>query len=175
MVVDERLESSVRGVHAIGDCTPGPYLAHRASKEGIVVAEAIAGKKTVVDYRAMPGAIFTDPELAMVGMNEEEAREAGHEVTVGRFPFSASGRALAAAETDGFVKVVADAGDGALLGVFIAGMDASNLIAEAALAIEAGLSAEDLALTVHAHPTLPEALMEAAEAAIGQAIHVIQK
>ena len=175
IVVNERLESSVKGVHAIGDCTPGPYLAHRASKEGIIAAEAIAGKPSVVDWRAMPGAIFTDPELSMVGMNEAQAKEAGHEVTVGKFPFSASGRALAAAETDGFVKVVADAKDGALLGVFIAGMEASNLIAEAALAIEAGLTAEDLALTVHAHPTLPEGLMEAAEAAIGKAIHVIGK
>ncbi|MCZ6689898.1 MAG: dihydrolipoyl dehydrogenase [Planctomycetota bacterium] len=175
IVVDERLSTNVPGIHAIGDVTPGPYLAHRASKEGIIAAEAIAGLPSVLDIKALPAAIFTDPEIATVGIGEEEAKEAGRSVKVGKFPFAASGRALATGESDGFVKVIADAEDGTLLGAQIVGPEASNLIAEAALAIELGASAEDLALTVHAHPTLPESMMEAAEAAVGQAIHMVQK
>lgn len=175
IVVDHRLQTNVPSVYAIGDVTPGPYLAHRASKEGIVAAEAISGLSTVIDYKAFPAAIFTDPEVATVGMSEQEAKDSKREVKVGRFPFAASGRALASGETEGFVKLVADASDNTLLGAQIVGPEASNLIAEAALAIEMGATVEDLALTVHAHPTLPETLMEAAEFALGHAIHVMQK
>jgi dihydrolipoamide dehydrogenase len=174
IVVDKKLQTNVPGVYAIGDVTPGYYLAHRASKEAIVAAEIIAGKDVELDYRCLPAAVFTDPEIGSVGMTEPQAREAGHDVKIGRFPFAASGRALAAGETEGFAKVITDAKDGLILGVQIVGMEASNLIAEAALAIEAGITAEDLALTIHAHPTLPEAIMEAAEASIGKAIHVLQ-
>lgn len=175
ILVDNRLQTNVPGIHAIGDVTPGFYLAHRASKQGIVAAEAIAGLSTVLDVKAIPAAMFTDPEISLVGLSEEAAKEEGREVKVGRFPFAALGRALAVGEGEGFVKVVADASDGTVLGGQIVGPEASNLIAEIALAIEMGASVEDLALTVHVHPTFPEAVMEAAEAALGKAIHVLQK
>lgn len=174
ILVDNRLQTNVTGIYAIGDVTPGLYLAHRASKEGIIAAEAIAGLESTLDIKALPAAIFTDPEVASVGMSEPEARESGREVRVGKFPFGANGRALAAGKIDGFVKVIADAADRTILGVQIVGPEASNLIAEAAIAIEMGATAEDLALTVHAHPTFPETVMEAAEAVFGKAIHVVQ-
>ncbi len=123
----------------------------------------------------MPGAIFTDPEIATVGLTEEQASDAGYEPTVGRFPFAASGRALSTGETAGFVKIVGDAKTGLLLGCGIVGADASNLIGEVALAIELGARVEDVALTVHAHPTLPECIMEACEDNLGHAIHVLSK
>jgi dihydrolipoamide dehydrogenase len=124
---------------------------------------------------AMPAVIFTDPEIATVGMTEAEAKAAQLEVKIGSFPYAANGRALSVAEPDGFVKMIGDAKTGRLLGVHIVGAEASNLIAEATLALEMGAHVEDLALTVHAHPTLPEALMEAAEATLGHAIHIFQK
>lgn len=173
--VDTTLRTNVGNVFAIGDVTGGPLLAHRATKQGIVAAEALAGRRSVYDVRAMPGAIFTDPEVATVGMNEEEAEKAGYKPRVGKFPFAASGRALSTGETEGFVKIVADQASDIVLGVSIVGPEASNLIAEAALAIEMGATAEDLALTVHAHPTLPETLQEAAEAVHGRAIHIFAK
>ncbi len=173
--VDQTLRTNVGNVFAIGDVTGGPLLAHRATKQGIVAAEALAGRRSVYDVRAMPGAIFTDPEVATVGMSEAEAEKAGYKPRVGKFPFAASGRALSTGETDGFVKIVADQASDIVLGVSIVGPEASNLIAEAALAIEMGATAEDLALTVHAHPTLPESLMEAAEAVHGRAIHIFAK
>lgn len=175
ILVDNRCQTNVPGIFAIGDVTPGLYLAHRASKQGIVAAEAIAGKPTVLDAKALPAAMFTDPEIAIVGLTEEAAKEQGREVSVGRFPFAALGRALAANEGEGFVKLIADPKDGTLLGAQIVGPEASNLIAETALAIEMGASVEDIGLTIHVHPTYPEAVMEAAEAAMGKAIHVIQK
>lgn len=173
--VDARRQTNVPGIYAIGDVTPGFALAHKATKEGIVAAEVIAGKKSAYDVRAMPAAVFTDPEIATVGMTEDQAEKAGHKVKVGKFAFAASGRAQTAGEADGYCKVVADAQTDQLLGVHIVGPEAANLIAEAALAIELGAAAEDLALTVHAHPTLPEVLMEACEAVHGHAIHVYQK
>jgi len=172
--VDNQLRTSVPHIFAIGDVVGPPLLAHKASKEGLVAAEVIAGKKTILDYRAMPSAIFTDPEIATVGLTEEEARAAGHEVKIGKFPFAASGKALAMDDTDGFVKVVADAKTDDLLGVHMIGPHVSELIGEAALALELGASSEDLALTVHTHPTLPESLMEAAEAVHNLAIHIYQ-
>ena len=158
-------------VYAIGDLIGPPLLAHKASAEGLLAATAIAGKKVTKDFRAMPAAIFTSPEIAAVGMTEAQAKAAGREVKVGRFPFQASGRALSTGETEGFAKILADAKTDVVLGCQVVGPEASNLIAEVALAIEMGATAEDLALTVHAHPTLPEALMEAAEAVHGMAIH----
>src|SRR5690606_13119016 len=141
----------------------------------IIAAEAIAGKKVAYDVLGMPAVIFTDPEIATVGLTEAEAKAKGFQVQVGKFPFAANGRALSVSEPDGFVKMIGDAKTGRLLGVHIVGAEASNLIAEATLAIEMGASVEDLALTVHAHPTLPETLMEAAEATLGHAIHIFQR
>jgi dihydrolipoamide dehydrogenase len=175
ITVDARRATNVPHIFAIGDIAGQPLLAHKGSKEGIVAAEAIAGKKTIYDVVAMPAVIFTDPEIATVGLSEAEAKQKGHDVMVGNFPFAANGRALSVGEPDGFVKMIGDRKTGRLLGVHIVGAEASNLIAEAALALEAGAMVEDLALTVHAHPTLPETLMEAAEATLGHAIHIFQK
>ncbi len=173
--VDAQRRTSVTHIYAIGDIAGQPLLAHKGSKEGIVAAEAIAGMKTVYDVVAMPAVIFTDPEIATVGLTEAEARAKGIDVQIGTFPFAANGRALSVAEPDGMVKMIGDRKTGRLLGVHIVGAEASNLIAEATLAIEMGAQVEDLALTVHAHPTLPETLMEAAEATLGHAIHIFQK
>jgi dihydrolipoamide dehydrogenase len=170
--VDHELRTNVPHIFAIGDIVPGPQLAHKASKQGMVAAEVIAGRKAGADWHTVPGVIFTDPEVATAGMTEAEARGNGREVLVGRFPFAASGRALSTGETEGLVKLIADKRTEVVLGVHIVGSEASDLISEAALAIEMGATLEDLALTVHPHPTLPEALMEAAEAAKGKAIHV---
>jgi dihydrolipoyl dehydrogenase len=173
--VDAQLRTSVPSIFAIGDLIGAPLLAHKASKEGLVAASVIAGSNDRYDVRAMPAAIFTDPEIATVGLNEAEAKQKGLEVKIGTFPFSASGRALTTGHADGLVKIVADAKTDQILGVGIAGPDASDLIAEAALGIELGATSEDLALTVHAHPTLAETMMEAAEAVHGMAIHAIGK
>ncbi|MSR75519.1 MAG: dihydrolipoyl dehydrogenase [Planctomycetes bacterium] len=170
--VDAQRRTSNPAVFAIGDVAGPPLLAHKGSKEGTLVADVIAGKNSTWDVRAMPWAIFTDPEIASVGMTETQAQAAGHTVRIGTFPFAASGRALAARETEGLVKLIADATTDRLLGAHICGPHASELIAEAALAIEAGLSAEDLALTVHTHPTLAETMMEAAEDVHNLAVHI---
>lgn len=175
VIVDPARKTNVPSIYAIGDIAGQPLLAHKGSKEGIVAAEAIAGLKTVYDVLGMPAVIFTDPEIATVGLTEEEAKAKGIDVKVGKFPFAANGRALSVNEPDGFVKMIGDAKTGRLLGVHIVGAEASNLIAEATLAIEMGAQVEDLALTVHAHPTLPETLMEAAEATLGHAIHIFVK
>ncbi len=173
IVTDEGFRTSVPGVYAIGDVRGGAQLAHKASREGLVVAANVAGRNETWDVRAMPWGIFTDPEIASVGLTEEQAARQGLEVRTGRFPFAASGRALASRETEGFVKLVAGAKDDRVLGVHIVGPHAADLIAEAALAIEMGATAEDIALTIHTHPTLPEAVMEAAEAVHGRAIHIV--
>ena len=166
-------QTNVPHIYAIGDVAGLPWLAHKASKEGIVAAEPAAGKASVYDVRAMPAAVFTYPEVATVGLQEHEAAAAGREVRVGKFPFTALGRALSVGATDGFVKVIADPVTDEILGVAAVGYQASDLIAEAALAIEMGATSEDLALTVHPHPTWPESLMEAAEAVHKQAIHIL--
>ena len=171
--IDGQLRTTNPRVWAIGDVAGPPMLAHKASHEGLVAAEIIAGKPAGPDWQAVPAVIFTDPEIAYVGLTEREAKEQGYEVITGKFPFTALGRALTMGETDGFVKVVADAQTHVVLGVQIVGPEASTLIGEATLAVEMGARLEDLALTVHAHPTLPEALMEAAEVALGQPIHVL--
>ncbi len=173
--VNDRFQTSAPGILAFGDVTGPPFLAHKASREGEIAAEVAAGRKSERDWVAMPGAIFTDPEVATVGLTEEEARRQGKDPIVGKFMFAALGRAVAIAHAEGFVKVVAERESKLLLGVTIAGPEASDLIAEAALALEMGAYLEDVALTVHAHPTLPEAFMEAAKAALGEAIHRLNR
>ena len=147
-------------------------LAHKASDEGVAVAEIIAGEHAALDYDAIPAVIYTWPEVATVGKTEEELKEAGVAYKVGKFPFTANPRARANADTEGFVKILADAASDRVLGVHIIGPDAGTMIAEAALAMEFGASAEDIARTCHAHPTLNEALKEAALAVDGRAIHI---
>jgi dihydrolipoamide dehydrogenase len=171
IAVDERFETSARGIHAIGDVIAGPMLAHRAEEEGIACVELMAGRAGHVNYDAIPNVVYTWPELAGVGRTEEQCREQGIEIAIGKFPFLASGRARAMEERDGLVKVIADARSDRVLGVHILGPRASDLIAEAGLAIELGASSEDIARTCHAHPSLPEALREAALAVDGRSIH----
>ena len=171
ITVDHRFETSVPGVHAIGDVIAGPMLAHKAEDEGIACVELLAGRAGHVNYDAIPSVVYTWPELAGVGKTEEECQEAGRAVRIGRFPFMANGRARAAEERDGLVKIIADAGTDRVLGVHILGPRASDLIAEAVLAMEFGGSAEDIARTCHAHPTFSEAVREAALDVDGRSIH----
>ena len=178
---DGRLETDHQGrtdvdsIFAIGDVAPGPMLAHKASKEGQIVAEVLAGEPAAMDYQAVPAAVFTDPEIGTVGMTEAEAEEAGFTPAVGKFPFNASGRALTTGHANGFVRVVADEDSGFILGAQIVGPEASELIAELAFAVEMGATLEDVASTIHTHPTLSEAVMEAAEHALGHAIHTLNR
>jgi len=173
--VDPQYRTSAPTVFCIGDLAGPPLLAHKASKEGEIAAEAIAGMKSARDWVALPAAIFTDPEIAAVGLSEEEARKQGYDPVVGKFAFGALGRAVAIAHAEGFVKVIGDRASKLLLGATICGPEASDLIAEAALALEMGAYLEDVALTIHAHPTLPEAFMEACKAALGEAIHMLNR
>jgi dihydrolipoamide dehydrogenase len=170
--VDQRYATKVPGVYAIGDVIPGAMLAHKAEEEGIACVELITGKAGHVNYAAVPAVVYTHPEFAGVGMSEEEAIAQGLAVRIGRFPFTANGRAKTTGETEGAVKIVADEKTDRVLGVHIVGAGASDLIAEAAVGIELGASAEDLARSVHAHPTLPEAVKEAALAVDGRTIHI---
>ena len=173
--VDKKLQTNVTGIYAIGDVIGPPLFAHKASKDGVVAAEVIAGMNSEADYRGIAWAIFTDPEIASVGLTEGQAREKGYDPIIGKFPFTALGRALLAGESEGFVKIVADKKSELVLGVHIIGPEASDMISEAALAVEMGATLEDIGFTIHPHPTLPEAIMEAAEAAKGKAIHIVQK
>ncbi|AMX84177.1 dihydrolipoamide dehydrogenase [Geobacillus subterraneus] len=173
--VDQQCRTSVPNIFAIGDIVPGPALAHKASYEGKVAAEAIAGHPSVVDYVAIPAVVFSDPECASVGYFEQQAKDEGIDVIAAKFPFAANGRALALNDTDGFLKLVVRKEDGVVIGAQIIGPSASDMIAELGLAIEAGMTAEDIALTIHAHPTLGEIAMEAAEVALGTPIHIIAK
>jgi len=175
ITIDEQMRTNIPTIFAIGDVAGMPYLAHKASKEGEIAAEVIAGHKAAADYRGMPAAIFTDPEIATVGITETQAKAEGKKVTIGKFPFAASGRAMAVSETDGFIKVIIDEADHQLLGVAIVGPEASDLIAESALALEMCAFAEDVALTVHPHPTLGEGVMEAFKHALGEAVHVMNR
>jgi len=173
--VDDKLQTTAPNVYAIGDAVPGPMLAHKASMDGVRVAEALAGQPYALDYDLIPQAIFTDPEIASVGLSEQAAKAVANEILVGRFPFAALGKALGMRETDGFFQVVANADDHRILGVQIIGAEASDLISEAAIAVQNGLTLEAIADAVHPHPTLPEGLKEAAENALGRAIHTVNR
>jgi len=172
IVIDEGFATNVPGVYAIGDVVRGPMLAHKAEDEGIAVAEILAGQAGHVNYGVIPSVVYTMPEVAAVGMTEEEAKSRGIEVAIGKFPFTANGRARAMRATDGFVKIIADTATDRVLGVHIVGAAAGELIAEAAVLMEFSGSAEDLARTCHAHPTLSEAMREAAFAVAKRAIHI---
>ena len=176
--VNDRLETTADGVYAIGDVVPGPMLAHKASAEGVALAESLAGEREgalVHEAGMIPQAIFTDPEIASIGLSEAAAKAAGQPILVGRFPFAALGKALGQRAPEGLFQIVADANDHRILGAQIIGAEASDLIAEAAMAVQQGLSLEAIADGVHAHPTLPEGLKEAAENALGRAIHAINR
>ena len=176
VIADDHLRTNVPGIYALGDLIGGMMLAHKATHEGEVVAEIIAGHKAAMDVRTIPAVVFTDPEIATTGLTEDEAKAKGHtELKVGKFPFAALGRALSVNDTEGFAKVIADAKTGELLGMHIVANGAGDLISEGALAIEMGAVADDLRLTIHPHPTLSEAVMEAAAAALGEAVHIINR
>lgn len=169
--IDEQCRTNKANIYAIGDIVAGPVLAHKASYEGKVAAEAIAGMKSIIDYRAIPAVVFSDPEIASVGLSETEAKAQGFAIVIGKFSYAANGRALSLNAAEGFVKLVAEEQSGQVLGAQITGFEAANLIAELGLAIEMGATLEDIALTIHAHPTLGEIIMETAETALGRPIH----
>ncbi len=171
IATDDRQETNVEGVFAVGDVAGDPMLAHVGMAEGVVAAEAIAGEPAAFDHLAVPEVVFTDPEIATVGMTADEAAAAGVDTTVGEFPFRASGRAMTLDRRDGFVRLVADADTDRLLGGAVVGQEASELIGEIGLGVELGATLEDIARTIHTHPTLSEAIMEAAAHAQGEAIH----
>ncbi|MDP5308283.1 dihydrolipoyl dehydrogenase [Paracoccus spongiarum] len=170
--IDDHWATSVAGIHAIGDCVPGPMLAHKAEDEGMAVAEVIAGKHGHVNYGVIPGVIYTTPEVANVGLTEEAAKDSGRKIKLGKFPFMGNARAKAAMQAEGFVKLIADAETDRILGCHIIGPNAGEMIHEVCVAMEFGAAAEDLALTCHAHPTTSEAVREAALACGDGAIHV---
>jgi len=172
IVIDDHFATNVPGVYAIGDVVRGPMLAHKAEEEGIAIAEILAGQAGHVNYGVIPGVVYTAPEVASVGLTEEEAKAKGLTIATGKFPFSANGRARAMLETDGLVKIIADAATDRVLGVHILGAGAGELIAEAAVLMEFSGSAEDLARICHAHPTLSEAIREAALGVAKRAIHI---
>ena len=172
VIVDEHYRTNVPGVFAIGDVIAGPMLAHKAEEEGIACVERMAGVAGHVNYACIPNVVYTHPELASAGLSEEDARERGLEVRVGTFPFQANGRAKALNEREGQVKLIADAATDRLVGAHIVGARASDMIAELVVAMELGASAEDVGRSVHAHPTLPEAVKEAALGVEGRAIHI---
>jgi dihydrolipoamide dehydrogenase len=172
ILVDDQMRTNLPNVFAIGDCVPGPMLAHKAEEEGVVAAEVIAGKRAHMHYTSVPNVVYTWPEIATVGLTEKQLTDAGREYRVGKFPFSASGRARSMGETAGFVKFLADNRTDELLGCHMIGPNVSELIAEVALAFEYRASADDIGMTVHAHPTLSEATKEAALAALGRALHI---
>jgi dihydrolipoamide dehydrogenase len=175
VLTNELIQTNIPTIYAVGDVSGPPYLAHKATKEGEIAAEVIAGHKAARDWRVMPAAIFTDPEIATAGLREKDAKAQGREIKIGKFPFSASGRAQAVSETDGFIKSIIDAKTNEVLGVAIVGPEASDLISEAALAIEMCAFAEDVGLTIHPHPTLGEAMMESFKHALGEAVHILNR
>jgi len=172
VIVDARYATNVPGIYAIGDAIAGPMLAHKAQDEGVAVAENLAGRSGHVNYDVIPNVVYTYPEVASVGKSEDELKQAGLAYKVGKFPFTANGRAKVNLQTEGFVKILADAKTDRVLGVHIVGADAGNMIAEAAVAMEFGAASEDIARTCHAHPTLTEAVKEAALAVDKRAIHM---
>jgi dihydrolipoyl dehydrogenase len=172
IVVDEKFATNVPGIYAIGDVIKGPMLAHKAEEEGVALAEILTGQAGHVNYDVIPSVIYTAPEVASIGKTEEELKDAGIDYKVGKFPFTANGRAKVNRTTEGFVKILAEEATDRVLGVHIIGADAGTMIAEAAVLMEFGGSAEDLARTCHAHPTLNEAVKEAALAVDKRAIHI---
>jgi dihydrolipoamide dehydrogenase len=172
ITVDDQMRTNLPDVFAIGDCVPGPMLAHKAEEEGVVAAEVIAGKPSHMHYKSIPGVVYTWPEIAVVGLTEAQVKSSGRAYTAGKFPFSANGRARSMGETSGFVKFIADARTDELLGVHMIGPNVSELIAEVVLAFEYRGSSEDIGVTIHAHPTLSETTKEAALAVLGRAIHI---
>ena len=172
ILVDDQMRTNLPNVYAIGDCVPGPMLAHKAEEEGVIAAEVIAGKKVHMHYKSIPGVVYTWPEIASVGLTEKQVKESGREYRAGRFPFSANGRARSMGESSGFVKFVADAKTDELLGAHLIGPNVSELVAEVVLAFEYRGTAEDIGATVHAHPTLSETTKEAALATMGRALHI---
>jgi dihydrolipoamide dehydrogenase len=172
IIIDPHFRTNVAGIYAIGDAVAGPMLAHKAEEEGVAAAEIIAGQAGHVNYDVIPNVVYTRPEIASVGKTEEELKGAGVAYNVGKFPFTANARARANLATDGFVKILADAKTDRVLGVHILGPDAETMIAEAAIAMEFGAAADDIARTCHAHPTLSEAVKEAALAVAKRAINI---
>lgn len=172
VLVDDQMRTNLPNVYAIGDCVPGPMLAHKAEEEGVVAAEVIAGQPSHMHYKSIPSVVYTWPEVASVGLTERQVKESGREYRVGRFPFSANGRARSMGESSGFVKLVADARTEELLGAHLVGPNVSEMVAEVVLGFEYRATAEDIGVTVHAHPTLSEATKEAALAAMGRAVHI---
>ena len=172
ILVDDHMRTGVPNVYAIGDCVPGPMLAHKAEDEGVVAAENIAGQDVRMHYKSIPNVVYTWPEVAAVGLTERQVKESGREYRIGRFPFSANGRARTMGENSGFVKFVTDARTDELLGAHLVGPNVSELVAEVVLGFEYRASADDIGITVHAHPTLAEATKEAALAALGRALHI---
>jgi dihydrolipoamide dehydrogenase len=169
------MQTSVPGIYAIGDVVGGALLAHKAYQEAKVAAEVIAGHPAAFDSMGIPAVIYTDPEVAWVGLGEKQALERGHAVVTGTFPFTASGRAMSLGSTEGFVKAIGDAESKQLLGIIAVGRGVSEFIGEATLALEMGAFLEDVGLTIHPHPTMSEALQEAVEAALGKAVHMLNK
>jgi len=172
IVVDDQMRTNVPNVFAIGDAIGGKLLAHKAEEEGVVAAEVIAGKPAHMHYRSIPSVVYTWPEVASVGLTEEEAKQSGREIRVGKFPFSANGRARTMGESAGFVKFIADAKTDALIGAHLVGPNVSELVAEVVMAFEFDGSSEDIGITVHAHPTLAETVKEAALGVLGRSIHI---
>ena len=172
ILVDDQMRTNLPNVYAIGDCVPGPMLAHKAEEEGVIAAQVIAGQKSHMHYKSIPGVVYTWPEIATVGSTEAQLKESGRQYKTGKFPFSANGRARSMGDTTGFVKFLSDAKTDELLGAHIVGPNASEMIAEVVLAFEYRASADDIGETVHAHPTLSEVTKEAALAALGRALHI---
>jgi dihydrolipoamide dehydrogenase len=172
ILVDDQMRTNLPNVYAIGDCVPGPMLAHKAEDEGVIAAEVIAGKPVHMHYKSIPGVVYTWPEIASVGLTEKQVKESGREYRTGKFPFSANGRARSMGDTTGFVKFIADAKTDELLGAHMIGPNVSELISEVVLAFEYRGSSEDIGVTVHAHPTLSEVTKEAALATLGRALHI---
>jgi dihydrolipoamide dehydrogenase len=172
ILVDDQMRTNLPNVFAIGDCVPGPMLAHKAEEEGVVAAEVIAGQSVHMHYKSIPGVVYTWPEIATVGLTEQQLKESGRAYKTGKFPFSANGRARSLGDTTGFVKLLTDAKTDELLGAHLVGPNVSELVSEVVLAFEYRASADDIGITVHAHPTLSETTKEAALAALGRAIHI---
>src|SRR4051812_4213969 len=172
ILVDDQMRTNLPNLFAIGDCVPGPMLAHKAEEEGVVAAEVIAGQNVHMHYRSIPGVVYTWPEIATVGLTEQQLKESGRAYKTGKFPFSANGRARSLGDTTGFVKFLTDAKTDELLGAHLVGPNVSELVSEVVLGFEYRASADDIGMTVHAHPTLSETTKEAALAALGRAIHI---